>query len=125
MPELIPKPCRSPGCPGLTTDRYCLKHLNQRPREKRYRDQRPSAHARGYDRAWNKARRLFLLDNPLCIRCADRHLIVEATVVDHIEPHRGDRMKFWDRENWQALCKRCHDKKTAGEDRMSVRKSAS
>ncbi|MGN8738508.1 HNH endonuclease signature motif containing protein [Bilifractor sp. HCP3S3_D3] len=35
-----------------------------------------------------------------------------ATVVDHIVPHRGDPKLFWDRSNWQALCKRCHDKKT-------------
>jgi hypothetical protein len=24
---------------------------------------------------------------------------------------------FWDRDNWQPLCKQCHDKKTAREDR--------
>ncbi|WP_304879789.1 HNH endonuclease [uncultured Parasutterella sp.] len=23
---------------------------------------------------------------------------------------------FWDESNWQALCKRCHDRKTAAED---------
>lgn len=34
---------------------------------------------------------------------------VAATVVDHIVPHRGDMKLFWDRDNWQALCKACHD----------------
>lgn len=33
----------------------------------------------------------------------------EATVVDHIEPHNGDRALFWDSQNWQALCALCHD----------------
>jgi 5-methylcytosine-specific restriction protein A len=33
-------------------------------------------------------------------------------VVDHIIPHRGDQYLFWDQENWQALCKDCHDRKT-------------
>jgi len=33
-------------------------------------------------------------------------------VVDHIQPHRGDQLLFWDRTNWQTLCKRCHDQKT-------------
>ncbi|WP_143035082.1 HNH endonuclease [Marininema mesophilum] len=23
---------------------------------------------------------------------------------------------FWDKDNWQSLCKRCHDRKTAIED---------
>lgn len=40
-----------------------------------------------------------------------------ATVVDHIIPHRGDQKLFWDRSNWQALCKSCHDSKTMTEDR--------
>ena len=31
-------------------------------------------------------------------------------------PHHGDMTLFWDEENWQALCKRCHDAKTASED---------
>ena len=43
--------------------------------------------------------------------------LVKATVVDHVTPHRGDKKLFWDESNWQALCKRCHDKKTMTEDR--------
>lgn len=30
-------------------------------------------------------------------------------VVDHIEPHKGNLVLFWDEGNLQALCKRCHD----------------
>jgi 5-methylcytosine-specific restriction protein A len=41
----------------------------------------------------------------------------KATVVDHIIPHRGDEKLFWDRDNWQALCKSCHDHKTWTEDK--------
>ena len=36
------------------------------------------------------------------------------TVVDHIVPHRGDARLFWDEDNWQPLCKSCHDRKTGG-----------
>ncbi len=125
MPDRIPRACRQPGCPLLTTkaDGYCLKHAHcgqQQRQQRRYKDRRPSPSARGYDRHWQKARRLFLLDHPLCVRCAERRLIVAASIVDHIVPHRGDRLVFWDRDNWQALCKRCHDKKTMGEDRVEA-----
>ena len=36
-----------------------------------------------------------------------------ASVVDHKQPHRGDYAKFWERSNWQAMAKECHDLKTA------------
>jgi 5-methylcytosine-specific restriction protein A len=39
-----------------------------------------------------------------------------ASVVDHIVPHRGDMALFWDRSNWQAMSKLCHDRKTAREN---------
>ncbi|MCB4811684.1 HNH endonuclease [Methylovorus menthalis] len=42
--------------------------------------------------------------------------LTPATVVDHIKPHRGDMALFWDRNNWQAMAKECHDRKTARED---------
>lgn len=124
MPEFIPKPCRKAGCPLTTVDTggYCHQHRHLTRavrRARRRRDQRPSACQRGYDRHWAKARRLFLREHPLCVRCADRGLIVAAEVVDHIVPHRGDARRFWDRDNWQALCTRCHNRKTAHEDRLS------
>ncbi|MFD3352749.1 AAA family ATPase [Streptomyces fradiae] len=37
------------------------------------------------------------------------------TVVDHIRPHRGDEQLAFDRANLQAMCKPCHDAKTARE----------
>ncbi|MFG2683150.1 HNH endonuclease [Streptomyces sp. NPDC048392] len=37
------------------------------------------------------------------------------TVVDHIRPHRGDEWLAFDRVNLQAMCKPCHDAKTAQE----------
>jgi 5-methylcytosine-specific restriction protein A len=42
---------------------------------------------------------------------------VRAEVVDHIRPHRGDWALFIDPGNHQSLCKSCHDRKTAAEQR--------
>ena len=32
-----------------------------------------------------------------------------AQVVDHVIPHKGDEVLFFDRENVQSLCKTHHD----------------
>lgn len=68
-----------------------------------------NSYQRGYDRQWRKARLIHLSDEPLCKFCLELGHIVEATVVDHITPHKGDKDLFWDVENWQSLCKTCHD----------------
>jgi 5-methylcytosine-specific restriction protein A len=77
---------------------------------------RGTAHERGYSSAWQKARLGFLRSHPLCRRCDAQGLVVAASVVDHIVPHKNDKALFWDHDNWQPLCKPCHDKKTAAED---------
>lgn len=76
-------------------------------------DRRGSAASRGYDSRWRKARRLFLQQHPLCVHCEAEGIIKPATVVDHIVPHRGDKALFWAVDNWQALCERHHNIKTA------------
>lgn len=43
-------------------------------------------------------------DQPICAICKRR----PTTIVDHVEPHRGDRVKFFSGP-FQGLCKRCHD----------------
>ena len=50
------------------------------------------------------------------MECEKEGLVRPATEVDHIEPHGGDMVKFWDCEKWQALCKSHHSRKTAKEN---------
>ena len=81
---------------------------------------RGNANERGYTYRWQKASKAYLMKHPLCMlgltHGVDPMRPVAATVVDHIEPHRGNDELFWDVSNWQACCKRCHDAKTtAGE----------
>jgi len=35
--------------------------------------------------------------------------VTAATVCDHITPHKGDPIKFWNAGNLQSLCAPCHD----------------
>ena len=55
-------------------------------------------------------------DNPLCLHCQADGRTVAASVVDHIRPHKGNQVLFWDSENHQPLCEPCHNRKTATED---------
>jgi 5-methylcytosine-specific restriction protein A len=112
MPYRPKTPCHHPGCPELVEAGrlYCEKHLLLH-----LEVTRPAA-KRGYNRRWQKSRKSYLEAHPLCVQCAKQGKYVRATVVDHIIPHRGDQKLFWDQNNWQALCKSCHDKKTLTED---------
>lgn len=49
-----------------------------------------------------------------------RGQFVAATVVDHITPHKGDSALFWDKANWQSLCKRCHDSVKQAEEKSGT-----
>lgn len=124
MPYKPMVPCRHPGCPNLVPvgEKYCAEHKELHPEEVR------SAAARGYNSKWRRESKKFLKNHPLCQECLKKGIATPATVVDHIVPHRGDPKLFWDRSNWQALCKKCHDRKTATEDRTptySYRKNES
>lgn len=113
MPYLKPlKPCRCQGCARLTSGKYCEEHQRLNTLE----SGRPTAAERGYNSRWQKARQIFLAEHPLCVECEKQGRYVEATVVDHITPHKGDQILFWDESNWQPLCKQCHDRKTVLKD---------
>ncbi len=73
---------------------------------------RASAAKRGYGRRWQRASKAWLAQHPLCAECDRGGHVTAAVLVDHIVPHRGDQKLFWNRGNWQSLCKPCHDTKT-------------
>jgi 5-methylcytosine-specific restriction protein A len=111
MTVLKPKQiCKYVGCQKTIDDYgYCEKHQGKakKPRGK-FTDM--------YNYQWKKVRAVFLKENPLCLSCMKKGSITPATIVDHIKPHKGDTDLFWDQDNYQPLCKPCHDVKTATED---------
>lgn len=96
-------------------------------RTKRERDQDHDRRRRSQKpwRAWyslpiwrNQIRPRQLTDEPYCRRCNQRGEVVMATVVNHVDPHRGD----WDRfigGPFESLCKTCHDSEVQREERKS------
>lgn len=65
---------------------------------------------------WRAARAAYLAEHPYCVACESEGRRRAATVVDHVVPHRGDPVAFWNETNWQALCAPCHNTKSARED---------
>lgn len=75
-----------------------------------WRTDKQTSSQRGYGYKWQKAREAYLSKHPLCVYCEREGRVTAATVVDHKVPHRGDMKLFWDSDNnWQSLCKPCHD----------------
>lgn len=83
------------------------------PTRQGYDKFRGSSNDRGYNYRWQQVRKDWLRKHPLCVTCQAKGLVTVATELDHIIPHRGDQNVFWDRNNWQGLCKPCHGAKTA------------
>jgi 5-methylcytosine-specific restriction protein A len=67
-------------------------------------ERRASSRARGYDSRWDKMAKGYLRAHPLCVGCEAAGITEPAVVVDHVVPHRGDKVLFWDRHNRQGLC---------------------
>ena len=98
---------------------------------------------RGYGYKWQQARAGYLAEHPHCVMClaelgmTDLHpaeVIVEcarrgvaeplATVVNHMVAHRGNQSLFWDRKNWESLCKRHHDSDAQRQDKSGSQRQA-
>lgn len=110
MPR-APRTHRPPGVPEARERRRLFD---------RERGQR--ADRKLYTYRWAQASKRFLARHPLCVICLALGRTSAAKVTDHIVPHRGDEGLFWDRTNWQPLCKPCHDEKSGKEAHEPVKR---
>ncbi|HEY0213724.1 MAG TPA: HNH endonuclease signature motif containing protein [Paenirhodobacter sp.] len=77
-------------------------------------------------RAWYKTVRwrrtrwsVLLAASFTCARCGRLEGDTSQLVADHIHPHRGSDVLFWDQGNLQCLCKACHDGDKQREERRA------
>ena len=103
-------PCKPPS----VGDRRSPAH------RKALADQRSEA-AQAYRRlyhtaAWLRLRRVQLAAYPLCKRCAQLGETVAASVVHHVQAHKGDWSAFVNGE-LESLCRACHDSSAQSEER--------
>ena len=106
-PARAARPCSYPGCTNLVMDGHrCAQHLN-------------SYASQGWKRLyqtveWKQIRERQLLASPWCEDCKAHGVMRVATDVDHVNPHRGDKMAFM-LGPFRSLCHSCHSRKTASE----------
>lgn len=103
MPIAASRPCTKAGCYALQP---CHKHY-RKPFATAIRS------SSLYDTTrWKRERREHLALEPYCRVCGQ-----PATFVDHVIPHRGSEIVFFDRTNWQSLCRHHSNVKTGRETR--------
>jgi 5-methylcytosine-specific restriction protein A len=100
------RPCKAPGCPGLTSGKYCQLHVHLEQQDRRRWDlHRGNKVERGYGGSWERARGMKLRQDPLCFDCGR-----PAELVHHLRAiaDGGERLDF---ENMVSLCVPCHGKR--------------
>lgn len=112
MPISPKSPCRFPGCPELTYDRFCSKHKVLTEKNYNRYDRSPETSKR-YGRRWRKIRFMYIKLHPVCEVCRDLGLLTPTEEVHHIIPlSKGGTHAD---KNLMSLCKRCHSAITAKE----------
>ena len=108
MPAAPARKCALPTCTALATYAgRCAKHAAAKDHE------RGTPPERGYDATWRRFRASFLHEHPLCEDCMEQGFYdTQATEVHHIRKLRDGGARL-DPSNCKALCKSCHQKRTA------------
>jgi hypothetical protein len=66
---------------------------------------------------WRRIAKVQLAAHPLCAMCQTQGRVTAAITCDHIDPHKGDPVKFWVGP-FQSLCTSCH---SSGKQRDEAR----
>lgn len=101
--------CSEPGCGVLVETGRCPTHA---PRALTRPPWYADVQVWYRSTRWRRLRGDVLRCDPFCHMCGSRGRRTVSTDVDHVVPHHGDPVRFWDAGNLQALCRSCHSAKT-------------
>lgn len=107
MPRKPAHPCNYPGCPKLTSERYCPEHqkITNRNYEKY---QRNRERKKKYDARWNHIRKRYAAAHPWCEECLKEGIYVPVEHVHHRVPLSEGGTN--DDSNLESVCKSCHSR---------------
>ena len=123
MPQRPNRPCLHRSCSALTRSAsgYCDAHQGEVSGWSDYNAGRTNTE-RGYGADWRKLRAWVLRrDHGLCQPCHQAGQVTLATEVDHVVSKAQAARLGWTRHqmddhgNLQAICRECHQAKTARE----------
>ena len=112
MPLKPKRPCSYPGCPALTTNRYCLVHKKLTDQQYNHYQRDPATWKR-YGRAWRRVRAVYIAKHPLCEECKKSGRLTPANEVHHVVALADGGTH--DDANLMSVCKVCHSSITARE----------
>lgn len=108
--------CKYPGCPNtIQAPGYCTKHSKVKADKEQERHKATIERLNSLDQPgrqlyytyeWRKLRAKTIAGHPYCIDCGAG----TGLQVDHIVPHRGDPVIFFDPAVLVVRCEQCHKK---------------
>lgn len=111
MPTAPPIAC---PCGGRKVNGKCDRCNRGKQQSRREYDQRRgSSTERGYDAAWQRFRKGYLMAHPLCVDCEAMGIVAAARDIHHIAKLRDNPEAKYDESNLMGLCKMHHDMRTA------------
>ena len=124
MTQRAYRPCRRPGCPGVTNAKsgYCDEHTGygkeqtiirkQHIKKTRTYKTEKTKDSRHHTHRWTKKSKSHRKRHPLCEDCKIIGIIKQADMVDHVDELK-DGGALLDDNNLRSLCWSCHARKTA------------
>lgn len=85
--------------------------MPNRPGKHSFPTAEPTTRERGYDYAWQKVRRIKLLQCPLCEDCNELGIVKAAEDIHHLIPINANPSLRLELSNLRSLCKECHAKR--------------
>lgn len=105
MPSTAKRFCSAPGCSAIVSGGRCPAHSRER--------ERGGSTERGYNAAWQRFRAVYLKSHPLCCDCLEADRVTVATDIHHVLKLAQRPELKYEASNLRALCKACHDARTA------------